>query len=244
MDKRFFEHLAQLQARTEQALSDTGFNGLLIGSGPQHGRFLDDTRYPFRANPHFVQWLPFITEVPECWLLIRPTRKPLLLLHSPDDFWHATQTLPQAWWCDGFEIEPYQHRSELVQALAAESWLAVINEQEADFAPEDSLHNPPALIHQLNFGRAAKTDWELHCLREANRTAVKGHVTAERLFHQVLKHSPFLGCRCIGLSNRSQHRYEAHRLVRSHGSICPNKVHLYLLHLHGVEYSHKVGTKV
>lgn len=182
MDKRFFDHLAQLQARTEQALSDTGFEGLLIGSGPQHGRFLDDTRYPFRANPHFVQWLPFVTETPDCWLLIRPARKPLLLLHSPDDFWHMTSEVPRTWWSDSFEIEPYQQHSELVQALSGESWLAVISEQEADFTPAGSLHNPTALMHQLNFQRAVKTDWELHCLREANRTAVKGHITAEQLF--------------------------------------------------------------
>ncbi|MCV6588605.1 MAG: Xaa-Pro dipeptidase [Marinobacterium sp.] len=183
MDKRFFDHLSQLQVRTEQALSETGFNALLIASGPQHGRFLDDTRYPFRACPHFVQWLPFVTEVPDCWLLIKPGQKPLLLLHSPDDFWHMTPQLPQAWWCDGFDIVPYQQRSELVQRLATEQWLAVISELNADFVPEGSLHNPQALIHQLNFTRAVKTEWELHCLREANRIAMKGHAVAEQLFY-------------------------------------------------------------
>jgi len=184
MDKRFFDHLVVLQQRTEQALADTGFDGLLIGSGAQHTRFLDDTRYPFRANPHFVQWLPFLTEQPDCWLLLRPGTTPQLFLYSPDDFWHMTPSSPDTWWSGCFDIQPYQHRSELVQALACYSWLAVINEQPVEFGAEGWLHNPPALIQQLNYTRAVKTPWEQHCLRQANIMAVSGHVVAEQLFHQ------------------------------------------------------------
>ncbi len=184
MDTRFFDHLTLLQQRTEHALAETGFDGLLIGSGAQHTRFLDDTRYPFRANPHFVQWLPFLTEQPDCWLLLRLGARPQLFLYSPDDFWHMTPSLPDTWWSGSFDIQPYQHRSELAQALASYSWLAVINEQPVEFGAQGWLHNPAALIQQLNFDRAVKTDWEQHCLRQANITAVKGHRVAEQLFHQ------------------------------------------------------------
>ena len=42
--------------------------------------------------------------------------------------------------------------------------------------------NPEHLIAQLDYGRAAKTDYEVACLREANVLGARGHVAAERAF--------------------------------------------------------------
>ncbi len=43
--------------------------------------------------------------------------------------------------------------------------------------------NPLGLMQRLDFARAAKTPYEIECLREANRLGTLGHVAAARAFH-------------------------------------------------------------
>ncbi|WP_027859365.1 Xaa-Pro dipeptidase [Marinobacterium jannaschii] len=182
MDQRFIRHIEQLQNSSEQHCSEYGFDGLLIGSGAIRHRFRDDTHYPFRANPQFLQWLPFLGEHPDCWLLVRTGRKPLLLYHFPQDFWHMTPELPSDWWTDSFEILPYSQPAELQAALPASLRLAVLSEQSlTEMAPQWQL-NPAELLAALDYQRAVKSEWEQHCLRQANRIAVTGHRAAEQAF--------------------------------------------------------------
>lgn len=177
MQQSFFQHIQQLQTAAEALLAEQPFDGLLIGSGQLQPRFLDDSYYPFRANPHFLRWLPFITQQPQCWLLIEAGRKPQLYYPMPDDFWHLTPALPDDWWSSAFAISPVAGRPSIQR-----QHLAVIAEQLPDFAAPSWQHNPPALLQVLHAERRVKSDWEAHCLRQANCQAVKGHRVAEQQF--------------------------------------------------------------
>ena len=42
--------------------------------------------------------------------------------------------------------------------------------------------NPDRVLHYLHYQRAYKTEYELLCMREANKLAVAGHQAAERAF--------------------------------------------------------------
>lgn len=183
MSALYFAHLSQLQSRIEPLLQTHQFDQLLIGSGSLHKHFLDDTRYPFRPNPHFVHWSPFLTQHPDCWLLVRPGLKPLMFYYTPKDFWHLTPDLPSADWALGFEWIAYDDPAVML-ATVGQARTALISEQ--DLAVDNLIHNPEALIHGINFGRAIKTEWEQHCLREANYLAVKGHRAAQRGFESGL----------------------------------------------------------
>ena len=48
------------------------------------------------------------------------------------------------------------------------------------------LVNPDRVMHYLHYQRAYKTDYELVCMREANRIAVDGHRAAKIAFEQGL----------------------------------------------------------
>jgi Xaa-Pro dipeptidase len=48
------------------------------------------------------------------------------------------------------------------------------------------LVNPDRVMHYLHYQRAYKTDYELVCMREANRIAVDGHRAAKSAFEQGL----------------------------------------------------------
>lgn len=182
MHKFFAHHIETLRARFDRILSESAFDALLLGSGTAPRRFLDDTQYPFRAHPPFVQWLPYLTEQPGSWLLLRPGYKPVLYLYCPDDFWHQAPEAPSGDWTALFEIECFTDVGALKALLKGLGRTAVIAAAQPDFAREDWVHNPAGLMARLDFERALKTDWELHCLRQANRIAVRGHLAAEQLF--------------------------------------------------------------
>ncbi len=183
MISAYFTHLSQLQAQTETLLQEQGFDQLLIGSGSLHTHFLDDTRYPFRPNPHFVHWACFLTQHPDCWLLVRPGKKPLLFYYTPKDFWHLTPALPSEEWAKGFEWQAYDDFAAIKSQLGG-AITAVISEKTVE--GDKLTHNPNALIQAINFSRAVKTEWEQHCMRQANYLAVKGHCAAQHGFESGL----------------------------------------------------------
>lgn len=183
MSALYFSHLSQLQTQTEALLQEQEFDQLLINSGSLHKHFLDDSNYPFRANPHFVYWLPFLTQHPNCWLVVRPGQKPKVFYYSPQDFWHLTPDLPSADWAAFFEWQAYDKISDLLTSLG-QGRTALISEQNLEGGK--LVLNPEGLLHAINFNRATKTAWEQECLRQANYLAVKGHKAAQQGFEAGL----------------------------------------------------------
>lgn len=171
----FTDHLAVLLQRTEIALEHERLDALLIHSGSTKNYFLDDYAPAFKPNPHFVQWMPFLTEHPECWLLITPGMKPRLYLYSPDDFWHMTAAEPTEFWSELFDIQLFTDLATHLKQLSLAGHVAFIAENSIELAQATLQHNPERLMHALHFMRAEKTAWEQHCIRQANQSAVKGH---------------------------------------------------------------------
>lgn len=57
------DHLRIVMARHDRALEKAGASHAVIFSGHPKTMFLDDNNYPFKANPHFVSWVP-LTALP------------------------------------------------------------------------------------------------------------------------------------------------------------------------------------
>lgn len=175
MEALFRDHLATLLQRTETAIEQEGFDALLIHSGSTKNYFLDDYAPAFKPNPHFVQWMPFLTEHPDCWLVIAPGEKPRLYLYSPEDFWHMTAAEPTGFWCKFFDVKLFSDSATQLKQVPLAGNVALIAADAIELSQASIQHNPRQLMHALHFMRAEKTTWEQHCIREANRIAVKGH---------------------------------------------------------------------
>ena len=183
----YLEHIQQLQKRTKEALLTEGLEGLIIHSGQSKRMFLDDNYYPFSVNPQFKAWLP-VVDNPNCWLIVNGVDKPKLIFYRPDDFWHKVPPEPTDFWAEHFDIVL------LAQADAVEKHLpydkagfAYIGEYlEVARALGFEQVNPDKVMHFLHYYRAYKTDYELACMREANRIAVDGHRAAELAFRDGL----------------------------------------------------------
>ena len=174
-------HITELQRRGEAALRLAQRDHLVIAAGRPILRFLDDAPYPFRANPHFVHWLP-LTEAPGSWIVFTPGAKPKLVFLQPRDYWHVTPPAPVGYWVEHFEIvtirTPEEARAHLPKDAAR---CAIVG--GADAALDGCVpDNPQPLIDCLHWQRSFKTGYEIAMMRVASRIGARGHRAAEQAF--------------------------------------------------------------
>ncbi|MBC8944853.1 Xaa-Pro dipeptidase [Xenorhabdus indica] len=180
------EHIKILQKRVREILARSQLDALLIHSGELLRVFFDDSHYPFKANAYFKAWVP-VTNVPNCWLWIDGINKPKLWFYSPVDYWHSVEPLPHGYWTEEVEMFHLAKADDIKVALNGlpKQYTAYIGEQ-VDRAKSLGLlnHNinPKVVLDYLSYHRSYKTDYELACMREAQKTAVNGHMAAHDAF--------------------------------------------------------------
>ncbi|WP_087507494.1 Xaa-Pro dipeptidase [Neiella marina] len=183
LEATYANHIATLQQRTADALARSGLEKLVIHSGQTKRQFLDDMDYPFKVNPHFKAWLP-VVDNPNCWLVVDGVKKPKLIFYRPDDFWHLVPDAPHQFWVESFELVLLAQADQVFRHLPRDmANMAYIGEYvEVAEALGIGHFNPESVLSYLHYHRAYKTDYELSCMREANRLAVKGHEAARSAF--------------------------------------------------------------
>ena len=175
-------HIATLQERTRDALARFKLDALLIHSGELFNVFLDDHPYPFKVNPQFKAWVP-VTQVPNCWLLVDGVNKPKLWFYLPVDYWHNVEPLPTSFWTEDVEVIALPKADGIGSLLPAArgniGYIGPVPERALQLGIEASNINPKGVIDYLHYYRSFKTEYELACMREAQKMAVNGHRAAE-----------------------------------------------------------------
>ena len=183
LDALFAAHLEAVSLRTTRALEACGCSALLVHSGSLLPVFQDDRTYPFEVHAPFKVWAPLL-DVPDCFLYFEPGHRPLLAFHQPEDYWYKPPELPGGYWTRHFEIRPCRDRDEgrrlLPSSLRGTAFVGDPLEEFASWGVGDI--NPSHLIRHLEFPRAAKSPYELACLRQASRLGARGHLAAARAF--------------------------------------------------------------
>ncbi len=179
----YAEHVAECQRRWERALDAEGFDAALIHAGSLVYGFLDDHHYPFRANPHFLAWLP-LTHHHDSALLVRPGERPLLYYYQPDDYWYLPPADPESWWADEFEVRSERDPDAWRDAARGER-TALVGDAPALAALDGGPRlNPARLLNRLHLLRTRKTAYEIACMTEASRRAAVAHRAAEEAFRE------------------------------------------------------------
>ncbi|MGB0893136.1 MAG: Xaa-Pro dipeptidase [Parashewanella sp.] len=183
LGQHYPQHINELQQRTAEICQRENVSGLVIHSGQLHRQFLDDMDYPFKVNPHFKAWLPLIDN-PNCWLVVDGKNKPTLIFYCPVDFWHKVSDVPASFWRDEFTIQYLEKADQVAHFLPQDISNWVYLGEHVDLAAKLGLTqcNSESVINYLHYHRSFKTDYELDCLREANRIAIKGHLAAKDAF--------------------------------------------------------------
>lgn len=178
-------HIAELKSRHDRALEKAGATHAVIFSGTPGPVFLDDYHYPFKANPHFVSWLP-LTTVPLCYLVYTPGDKPLLVYYQEKDYWHTPPTDPEGYWTPFFDIR-IVHEVDDIAALLPENCeqCVFIGETHSDVhGMRIDRANPNTVMNILHYARGVKTEYEIECMRQASRRGTTGHIAAEGAFRE------------------------------------------------------------
>ena len=180
--------MSELQRRTTQALTQGGFEHLVVPSGTLHYQLFDDRDYPYAVNPQFKAWLPLVRN-PGSWLVFTPGSKPRVIYLQPLDYWHVVPEAPSGWWVEQFDIVIIRKPEEALQHLPKDAArCAILGEPQSALGPDVGRlfvpNNPPAVVDYLEYHRAFKTPYELAMMRGATRIGVRGHRAAEAAFRQ------------------------------------------------------------
>ena len=185
LSAQYKEHMATLQELTRNVLERFNLDALLIHSGELFNVFLDDHPYPFKVNPQFKAWVP-VTQVPNCWLWVDGVNKPKLWFYLPVDYWHSVEPLPESFWTDEVEMIALPQADAIGGLLPAArenvAYIGPVPERASQLGIAAGNINPQGVINYLHYHRAYKTDYELSCMREAQKVAVVGHRAAHEAF--------------------------------------------------------------
>ena len=176
-------HVEAVRQRHDHALEKAGASHAVIFSGAPKLVFLDDYNYPFKANPHFIGWLP-LTSTPYCYLIHTPGELPVLIYYQEKDYWHTPPADPRGYWTDHFDIRVVHSVEDVAKHLPENRdkciLIGEIDDEKHAFGIERI--NPASAVNILHYARSVKTDYELACMRAASRRGVDGHRAAEEAF--------------------------------------------------------------
>lgn len=146
---------------------------------------MDDHPYPFNVNPQFKAWVT-VTQVPNCWLLVDGVNKPKLWFYLPVDYWHNVEPLPESFWTGEVEIIALPKADDIHRLLPTArgniGYIGPVPERARQLGVTADNTNPQGVIDYLHYYRSYKTDYELACMREAQKAAVIGHQAAREAF--------------------------------------------------------------
>lgn len=181
----FPEHIDELRKRHDMALEKAGASHAIIFSGAPQLIFLDDYHNPFKANPHFVSWLP-LTAMPFCYLIYTPGEKPVLVYFQERDYWHSPPTDPSGYWTSSFDIRVVHEVDDVAAQLPTDRSNCILIGEIHDDAHAFGIDrvNPTTAMNILHFARGTKTGYEIECMRQSSRRAAHGHVAAEQAFRE------------------------------------------------------------
>lgn len=180
-------HVQALKARHDRALEKAGAGHAVIFSGAPEAVFLDDSYYPFKANPHFVGWLP-LTDTPFCYLIYTPGEKPVLVYYQAKDYWHKPPANPTGFWVEHYDIRIVHSLDDVGEHLPRNRDNCILIGKIDDNAQAFGIEriNPTTVLNMLHYARGVKTEYELECMRGASRRGARGHRAAEEAFRDGL----------------------------------------------------------
>ncbi len=171
------EHVQYLQRGTEAVLAAHKLEALILCSAaPQSKNRFDDQSWPLSPTPAFSHWCPLAE--PDAFVVVRAGRRPTLVRTIVDDFWETAAPPESDHFLSEFDVVTVGsgHAGDVLPG----GRVAVIT-RDTGTAPPGEV-NAPQLVAALDALRTKKTAYEIACLAEATRRAVRGHRATEARF--------------------------------------------------------------
>jgi len=177
LEATYSEHISGLQRATEAVLAQQHYEALVLCSGTaQPKNRFDDQSWPLCVTPTFTHWCPLAEA--DAYVIVRPGKKPTLVRTVTDDFWETTPPPESDHFWSAFDVVTVG-AGQAGDVLPGGK-VAVVTRDPGQSPPGEV--NPQALLAALDALRTRKSQYEIDCLAEATRRAVRGHRATEVLF--------------------------------------------------------------
>jgi Xaa-Pro dipeptidase len=190
----FRAHVEHLTNRARAAMSELGFDHLLVhaGSALPKSRF-DDQDWPYKPSPPFAHFAP--VSWPGSAIVIEGAGQPKLRTIREDSYWER-RTEPH-WDLLGSALA-LEEVHQLDRPSGKGAFVGDDVGAGKQLGYEESAINPPSLIERLEDVRVFKTPYEIACLAAATAIAVRGHRAVREAFEagersELALHLAYLG---------------------------------------------------
>tara|TARA_R110002096_G_scaffold143328_5_gene299435 strand:+ start:87017 stop:88333 length:1317 start_codon:yes stop_codon:yes gene_type:complete len=180
----FQEHIQYLQSGYAKALAATSFDSVVLHSGRGlKQRSVDDQYWPLKVNPSFAHWVPLLES--NIFVVVQPGKRPQLVRAKGTSFWEGPAPLPGDHFFDEFDvIEVAKARMKEHCPSGRVAFIGDVIDAAAEMGLPQGACNPKDLLAQFDSIRTIKTSYEIACLTEASRIAIRGHIAVDSEFHQ------------------------------------------------------------
>jgi Xaa-Pro dipeptidase len=195
------DHVRTIEARYAAALTEAGFDAVVVHSGtPKKRSDFDDQYFPLRPTPEFHLWAPLMEA--DCFVVFETGKKTMLVWPECKSFWERPAPPEATHFMDALDVKRIDEPDVAGMARARGqnrvAWVGEDATRAARLGIADEAVNPPKLVAALDRGRILKTPYEIACLAEANRIAAIGHEAIRRAFEggarsELELHLAFLG---------------------------------------------------
>ena len=214
-------HIAAVTSRHDHALEQAGASHAVIYSGNPRIAFLDDYQYAFKANPHFVSWVP-LTNLPFSYIVYTPGETPILVYFQPHDYWHVVPGAPEGYWTAHFDVRVVHTIDDVAAHLPEKREQCIVIGEIDDNALAFGIEriNPTTAVNILHYARGSKTEYELAAMRLASRRGAAGHRAAEAAFRDGLAEFEIHRAYCQAVSHTdSELPYGNIVALNAHGAV-------------------------
>lgn len=196
IESEYGPHLAIMDHRLGEALHAAELDGAVVFAGDEKTIFRDDQAYPFKAEPYFKAWVP-LTQAAGSFLRLVPGQRPMLVYKQVEDYWHEPPSDPSGYWTAHFDIRVVRSEEDARKLSGVgPRWVAIGENAEVaarlgaaagtggggTAAGARAKVNDAQVLAQLDYFRATKTRYEIHCMRAAQLMAVRGHQAVAAAF--------------------------------------------------------------
>ncbi|MCJ8275600.1 MAG: Xaa-Pro dipeptidase [Bdellovibrionales bacterium] len=185
MEALFKDHINQRLNYVRGLLEAKNLDSLIIDSGLPDYYFHDDQHIPFKPNPHFLHYVP--ESSPGHILQINKNGKSCLSYFIPDDFWHEVASFDQPFWAEHFDVKIVNSEERVWESLNTATGSHVVLTPHSEKAEKYNLALvDDSFLSALNWSRIEKSEFEIQCIKEANKKASLGHLAAKEAFFNGL----------------------------------------------------------
>ena len=184
LDNLFREHIKKTETRMKDFLAKNKQKGILIDAGVPYQYFRDDHTAPFCSNPYFLYFCPLKGE--KHLISLSPEGSLELYVFEPKSFWSdISYEVSGSFWSENFQVHYLFSEAAREEVLKSKSSYVFIGREFQGVDKLDFLVNPKEFLAAMDWWRAEKSPYEIHCLSEANRKASRAHLKVRDSFYST-----------------------------------------------------------